>query len=146
MHHALNRPGAAQVITRTSGLQLGIISHFLIDPRTALVVYLSLRAKGLGGQDMGMVPLSALTQIGDVVLVHDESAVMDDALRSRGLVKLVGHYVQSYDGAPLGKVLGLAYHQCSGLSSFCSYTLGAPSITHQIIQDFFRPSCSMSTR
>ena len=111
-----------------------------------MVVYLSLRAKGLGGQDMGRVPLSALTQIGDVVLVHDESAVMDDALRSRGLVKLVGHSVQSYDGTPLGKVLGLAYHQCSGLSSFCSYTLGAPSITHQIMQDFFRPSCSMSTR
>ena len=44
-----------QVITRTSGLQLGIISHFLIDPQTATVVYLSLRAKGLGGQDVGMV-------------------------------------------------------------------------------------------
>lgn len=86
-------------------MQLGIISHFLIDPRNAMVVYLSLRAKGLGGQDVGMVPLSALTQIGDVVLVHDESAVMDDALRSRGLVKLVGHSVQSYDGTPLGKVL-----------------------------------------
>ena len=43
------------MITRTSGLQLGIISHFLIDPRTARVVYLSLRAKGLGGQDVGMV-------------------------------------------------------------------------------------------
>ena len=93
-----------QVITRTSGLQLGIISHFLIDPRTAMVVYLSLRAKGLGGQDVGMVPLSALTQIGDVVLVHDESAVMDDVLRSRGLVRLIGHSVQSYDGTPLGKV------------------------------------------
>lgn len=93
-----------QVITRTSGLQLGIISHFLIDPRTAMVVYLSLRAKGLGGQDVGMVPLSALTQIGDVVLVHDESAVMEDVLRSRGLVRLIGHSVQSYDGTPLGKV------------------------------------------
>ena len=92
------------MITRTSGLQLGIISHFLVDPRSANVVYLSLRAKGLGGQDMGMVPLSALTQIGDVVLVHDESAFVDDALRSRGLVKLVGHSVQSYDGTPLGKV------------------------------------------
>ena len=93
-----------QVITRTSGLQLGIISHFLIDPRTAMVVYLSLRAKGLGGQDVGMVPLSALTQIGDVVLVHDESAVMEDVLRSRGLVRLIGHSVQSYDCTPLGKV------------------------------------------
>ena len=85
-------------------MQLGIISHFLIDPRTATVVYLSLRAKGLGGQDVGMVPLSALTQIGGVVRVHDESAVMDDEFRSRGLVKLVGHSVQSYDGTPLGKV------------------------------------------
>ena len=103
-HLVLNNGRAAQVITRTSGLQLGIISHFLIDPRSAMVVYLSLRAKGLGGQDVGMVPLSALTQIGDVVLVHDESAVMDDALRSRGLVKLVGHSVQSYDGTQLGKV------------------------------------------
>ena len=53
---------------------------------------------------MRQVPLSALTQIGDVVLVHDESAVMDDNLRSRGLIRLVGHAVQSYGGTPLGKV------------------------------------------
>ncbi len=67
------------------------------------VVFLDLRAKGLGGQEVGVVELSALTQIGDVVLVHDESALEDD-LRSRGLVKLVGYSVQAYDGTPLGKV------------------------------------------
>ncbi|CAL5227856.1 g10890 [Coccomyxa viridis] len=123
-----------QVITRTSGLQLGIISHFLIDPRTATVVYLSLRAKGLGGQDMGMVPLSALTQIGDVVLVHDESAVVDDALRTRGLVKLVGHSVQSYDGTPLGKVRDFAFSPDSGQITHLSYdSLGLPTVPEALL-------------
>ena len=97
----LNLP--LQVITRTSGLQLGVISHFLVDPRTVSVIFLHLRAKGLGGQEVGVVELSALTQIADVVLVHDESA-LEDELRSRGLVKLVGYSVQAYDGTPLGKV------------------------------------------
>lgn len=91
------------MITRTSGLQLGVISHFLVDPRTVSVVFLHLRAKRLGGQEVGVVELSALTQIADVVLVHDESA-LEDELRSRGLVKLVGYSVQAYDGTPLGKV------------------------------------------
>ena len=53
-----------QVITRTSGLQLGVISHFLVHPRTAAVMFLALRAKGLGGQETGgLVPLSALFQV-----------------------------------------------------------------------------------
>jgi hypothetical protein len=101
----------AQVITRTSGLQLGIISHFLVDPRTVSVIYLQLRAKGLGGDQIGVVSLSALTQIADVVLVHDES-VVEDELRSGGLAKLVGYSVQSYDGTPLGKVGAASHVSC----------------------------------
>jgi hypothetical protein len=51
------------VITRTSGLQLGVISHFLVHPRTAAVTFLALREKGLGGMDTGgIVPLTALFQ------------------------------------------------------------------------------------
>jgi len=104
------------VITRTSGLQLGITSHFLIEPRTATVIFISLRAKGLGGQELGIIPLTALTQIADVVLVNDESVVEDD-LRSRGLVKLVGYNVQAFDGTPLGKVSLLRLVHSSGFSA-----------------------------
>lgn len=92
-----------QVITRTSGLQLGIISNFLVDTRTVTAAYLQLRAKGLGGEEIGVIPLSALTQIADVVLVHDES-VVEDELRSRGFAMLVGYSVQAFDGTPMGKV------------------------------------------
>lgn len=81
------------------------------------VMFLHLRAKGLGGVELGVVELSALTQIADVVLVHDESALEDD-VRSRGLVKLVGYSVQAYDGTPLGKVRPQGRSQICGLLPF----------------------------
>ena len=57
-------PGGVQVITRTSGLQLGVIAHFLVHPRTAAVMFLALRTKGLGGAETGgLVPLAALFQV-----------------------------------------------------------------------------------
>lgn len=73
--------------------------------------YLQLRAKGLGGEEMGVIPLSSLTQIADVVLVHDEGA-MEDELRARGLAKLVGYQVQAYDGTPMGKVCTIKQFSC----------------------------------
>ena len=55
-----------QVITRTSGLQLGVISHFLVHPRSAAVMFLALRTKGLGGVETGgLVPLGALFQVSE---------------------------------------------------------------------------------
>ena len=52
------------MITRTSGLQLGVISHFLVHPRSAAVMFLALREKGLGGADTGgIIPLTALFQV-----------------------------------------------------------------------------------
>ncbi|BDA46052.1 hypothetical protein COCOBI_08-1440 [Coccomyxa sp. Obi] len=122
-----------QVITRTSGLQLGVISHFLVDPRTVSVIFLHLRAKGLGGQEVGVVELSALTQIADVVLVHDESA-LEDELRSRGLVKLVGYSVQAYDGTPLGKVRDFMFSPDTGRITHLSYdTFGLPTIPEALL-------------
>ena len=85
---------------------------------------------------MRQVPLSALTQIGDVVLVHDESAVMDDNLRSRGLVRLVGHAVQSYDGTPLGKVG----------SSPRTESLSAGGLCRRVLQPQSKPSCKSCRR
>ena len=51
------------------------------------------------------IMLSALRQIGDVVLVHDESASDDSAATaaSWGAIKLVGMAVETEDGRWLGK-------------------------------------------
>ena len=53
-----------QVITRSSGLQLGVVSGFLVHPRSAAVLFLALREKGLGGAETGgIIPLAALFQV-----------------------------------------------------------------------------------
>ena len=47
---------------------------------------------------------SCCLQIADVVLVDNENVLVESELRARGLVRLVGYSVQSFDGTPLGKV------------------------------------------
>lgn len=55
----------------------------------------------------------ARAQIADVVLVDSENVLVDSELRARGLVRLVGYAVQTFDGTPLGKVLAGLHHPCS---------------------------------
>lgn len=69
-----------EVITRTSGKRLGYITQLYVDPVQLEVVSVYLRpgVTSLGaGPSTEHVLLSSLRQIGDVVLVHDESALLD---------------------------------------------------------------------
>ena len=59
----------------------------------------------LGGAPASNAPLGTLCQIGDVILVHDESAVANEPLDAEaGFVNLVGCSVVSFEGRSLGKV------------------------------------------
>ena len=96
-----------QVITRVTGNSLGSISNFFIDPDSLRIVSAALRPKGLGlgGTDYGNLLLETFCQIGDVVLVHDESvldfAPQDDSV---GFLDLIGCPVYTSQGDKLGKV------------------------------------------
>jgi len=110
-HHASRRPTHVwcwQVIARTSGKQLGYVAQLYVDPQRMAVVSLDLRSEwiSLSRSADSSITLSALRQIGDVVLVHDETAVNDSTAlaASWGAVKLIGMAVETEDGTHLGKV------------------------------------------
>ena len=103
MSQVLNK----QVITRTTGRSLGLVSAMWVDPARAEVVSLDLEErKGVGSaRVVANIPLSRLTQIGDVVLVHDEQVLYEAPLDSRmGFMNLTGVEVRTQIGTFLGKV------------------------------------------
>lgn len=95
------------MITRTSGKSLGVVSELFADPETLTIVSANLRAKGisLAATAAGNLLLETFCQIGDVVLVHDESALdfvsQDDSL---GFINPIGYPVYTSDGVSIGKV------------------------------------------
>ena len=100
----VNKP----VISTISGKQLGLVSHFVVDPAQLTVVSLALRPKGFKQTLSGLVDLSTVEQIGDVVLVNRDSVsgTATSALQ-RGYQRLSGCEVFTYEGIPLGKVCQL---------------------------------------
>lgn len=97
----VNKP----VISCSSGRQLGLISHFLIDPARLAVASLAVRPKGFNQTASGCVDIASVVQVGDVVLVTSNamSGSAKLALR-RGFQRLSGCEVFTYNGKPLGKV------------------------------------------
>ena len=91
-----------EVVTRTSGVRLGQCSQMWVDAENWTVEALAIRQNALtGGVDH--VKLSALRQVGDVVLVHDESAV-ERRWSSYNLSPLIGCDVITEAGAFIGRV------------------------------------------
>jgi sporulation protein YlmC with PRC-barrel domain len=98
-----------QVITRTSGRSLGTISGCWMDPSRATLVSFDLQESKSSllstPQRAGNIPLASLRQIGDVVLVHDESGLYEQDLDGRmGFVDPLGLEVRTRAGEFLGKV------------------------------------------
>lgn len=97
-----------QVITRVTGNSLGNISNFFADPDTLRIVSANLRPKGfsLGSPGNGNLLLETFCQIGDVVLVHDESVLdlvpQDETV---GFLDLIGCPIYTSQGDSLGKVI-----------------------------------------
>lgn len=101
-----------RVITTSTGRDLGVVSCMWVDPSRGEVVSMDLDdKKGVGAQRVANIALSRLTQIGDVVLVQDETVLYDQPLDGRfGFVVLAGMEVRSRGGDFLGKVRGLHVH------------------------------------
>lgn len=128
-----------QVVTRTSGKRLGYIDDIFVDPVSLEVKTLYLRQNisslSIGSSSREHVSLSSLRQIGDVVLVHDESALWDPpGDESLGFVKMVGSEVQTEDGLTLGRVRDFLFNPDSGQISSIRYdALGLPSIPQELL-------------
>ena len=82
-----------------------------MDPARGTLVSLDIEEKKgnlllvNSSQRAGNIPLAALRQIGDVVLVHDESGLYEQDLDGRmGFVNPIGLEIRTRGGEFLGKV------------------------------------------
>lgn len=126
-----------EIITRTSGKRLGYINQLYVDPSRLEVVSVYLRQgmTSIAAANTDHVLVSSLRQIGDVVLVHDESALLDPpADETYGYIKLVGTQVVTEDGSPLGKVRDFVFNPDNGQIVSIRYdALGIPSIPQSLL-------------
>ena len=131
-----------EIITRTSGKRLGYIDELYVDPVSLEVTSLYLRKNmssltslASSGAPRDHVSLSSLRQIGDVVLVHDESSLLDPpADESLGYVRMVGSEVCTEDGLTLGKVRDFLFNPDNGQIASIRYdALGLASIPQELL-------------
>jgi sporulation protein YlmC with PRC-barrel domain len=126
-----------EVITRTSGKRLGYVNQLFVDPARLEVVSVYLRQglTSIAASNTDHVLISSLRQIGDVVLVHDESALLDPpADETYGYIRMVGTEVQTEDGTSLGKVRDFIFNPDNGQVVSIRYdALGLPSIPQSLL-------------
>lgn len=103
---------AKQVISIRSACSLGFVSQLWVDTRSWRVVLIEVRPNLLSGEIEKFL-LEDVCQVGDVVLVQDES-VMENELKMIGLDTLVGYDVVTSERQNVGKVRGYTFNINSG--------------------------------
>jgi sporulation protein YlmC with PRC-barrel domain len=123
-----------QVITRTTGKRLGVVSQLWVDVDHKDVVALSIRPSLFYGTPQPMM-LSSIRQIGDVILVDDEDVIEDVDLEIYS--NLIGCEVITETGELLGKVRGFRFDVDSGkLDTITIASLGLPLIPDQVVSTY----------
>ncbi|MDV3347755.1 photosystem reaction center subunit H [Leptolyngbyaceae cyanobacterium CCMR0082] len=136
-----------QVITRSTGRRLGVVSQLWVDidrgrGEGGEVVALGLRdnilSKVVSGPEQIML-LSSIRQIGDVILVDDDSVIEDD-ISVANYTNLVKSEVITESGEGLGRVRGFKFDVVSGkLLSLVIASMGLPQIPDQVISSYELP-------
>ncbi|KAK7294883.1 hypothetical protein RJT34_17782 [Clitoria ternatea] len=104
---------AKQVISIRSALSLGFVSQLWVDTTSWMVLFVEVRPNLLSG-DSEKFLLEDISQVGDVVLVQDES-VIDNEFKMVGLETLVGYNVVTPSRRNIGKVRGYTFSINSGV-------------------------------
>ncbi|TMX03292.1 hypothetical protein EJD97_017158 [Solanum chilense] len=103
---------AKQVISIQSALSLGFVSQLWVDINSWIVFLVEVRPNLLSGEGEKFL-LEDVKQVGDVVLVGDES-VMENEFKLIGLQTLVGYNVVTPRQRNVGKVRGYTFNINSG--------------------------------
>ncbi|CAN4118243.1 unnamed protein product [Withania somnifera] len=103
---------AKQVISIHSALTLGFVSQLWVDINSWIVFLVEVRPNLLSGEGEKFL-LEDVKQVGDVVLVEDES-VMENEFKLIGLQTLVGYNVVTPRQQNIGKVRGYTFNINSG--------------------------------
>ena len=126
-----------QVITRDRGKRLGVVSQLWVDIDRREVVAIGLRDNifAVAGMPRFMF-LSNVSEIGDVLLVEDESAIEDDVDVDVYSI-LINSEVITETGEPLGRVRGFKFDPEDGkLVSIIIASLGIPQIPDQVLSTY----------
>ena len=126
-----------QVITRDRGKRLGVVSQLWVDIDRREVVAIGLRDNifAVAGMPRFMF-LSNVSEIGDVLLVEDESAIEDD-LDVEVYSILINSEVITETGELLGRVRGFRFDPEDGkLVSIIIASLGIPQIPDQVLSTY----------
>lgn len=126
-----------QVITRNTGKKLGVINQLWVDIDQREVVALGLRSTIITGEQRYLF-LENVRQIGDVVLVDDESIL--EEVNPLNYSTLISHEVITEAGEVLGKVRGFKFDTVSGeITALVIASLGLPLIPSQLISTYELP-------
>lgn len=103
---------AKQVISIRTARSVGFVSQLWVDTSSWMVVLVEVRPNLLSGDNEKFL-LEDVCQVGDVVLVQDES-VMENELKIAGLHTLVGYNIVTTGRRNVGKVRGYTFNINSG--------------------------------
>lgn len=104
---------AKQVISVSSARSLGFVSQLWVDASSWVVALVEVRPSLLSG-DADKFLFEDIYQVGDVVLVEDES-VVENEFKLVGLHGLVGYNVVTSRRRNVGKVRGFTFNINSGV-------------------------------
>jgi sporulation protein YlmC with PRC-barrel domain len=128
-----------QVITKDTGKRLGIITQLWVDIDRREVVAFGLRenifSKVMSNIQQTML-LSDVRQIGDVILVDDDT-VVDEEIDVETYSSLINCEVITETGELLGKVRGFKFNASDGrVTSIVIASVGLPQIPDQVISTY----------
>ncbi|MGD1907956.1 MAG: PRC-barrel domain-containing protein [Leptolyngbyaceae cyanobacterium] len=131
-----------QIITRSNGKRLGVVSQIWVDVDRGEIVALGLRETIIPGVMTGdeqVMLLSSIRQMGDVILVDDETAI-EDNVSLAPYSKLTNAEVVTESGEMLGKVRDFKFDVITGkLESIVIASFGLPQIPDQVISTYELP-------
>ncbi len=126
-----------QVITRSNGRRLGVVSQIWVDVDSQQVVAMSLRPSLFYGTAQEML-LTSVRQIGDVILVENEDVL--EAIDTDRYNSLINCEVITETGQVLGKVRGFKFDIESGaLAALTIASLGYPLIPDRVLSTYELP-------
>ena len=130
------------MITRSTGRRLGVVSQLWVDLDQLEVIAVGLQenmlSKVIANNERTML-LTDIRQMGDVILVDDDT-VVDDDVNITGLSNLVNSEVITESGEVLGRVRGFKFDVISGkLETIVVASLGLPQIPDQVVSTYELP-------
>lgn len=131
-----------QVITRSTGRRLGVVSQLWVDLDRLEVLALGLQenmiSKVIANNERVMM-LSEIRQMGDVLLVDDDT-VLDVDINTASFSSLVNSEVITESGEVLGRVRGFKFDVVTGkLETIVVASFGLPQIPDQVVSTYELP-------